>query len=176
IPIDALHPLTDGTILGDSGQYQGFFRFNPVGNVTTPFGAMQGVTEHRRSLINIGSKAYISGYPNGPLYEYDPAVPWNQLPGVNKNAKELGHFSDGVSLSGIKRSQVLAYSSTKNRIYTGGTRDRSGSGAGVGYYDFATKKFAGRFDGLEFYADDIGLVVFDALNRIVVSGTLGDNS
>ena len=173
IPIESLLLLPDGSLLGDVEQYQGFFRFEPASEKTRYFGKFKGITEGRSRLV-VGGKAYISGYPNAPLWEYHPNAPWVTTGAEDtNNPKLLGHYSNGVSHSGVKRSEILAYSSGNNRLYMAGLRDRSGHGAGIGYYDFAHKQFAGLNTKLNFYVGGLGLVVFD--NCVVFGGTIGDD-
>ena len=179
IPIESLLLLPDGSLLGDVVDYQGFFRFHPASGSMSVSGPFPGVTEGRSRLV-VGGKAYISGYPNAPLWEYDPNAPFATTgPRDTWNPKYLREYSDGVSLSGVKRSVTLAYSSKSDRLYMAGLRDRSGHGAGIGYYDFPSKQFAGLNAGLHFYVGGLGLVVFDNLfnnaGLVVFSGTIGDN-
>lgn len=164
IPIDSLTALPDDTVLGDVDQYQGFWRFDLMSGLTTRFGAWNGVTEgNARAVVN--GKVYLSGYPNGVLWEYDPTLPWSAT-----NPKKLGSYSDGVNLSGVKRANALAYHATSNRLFMAGLRDRTGFGAGVGYYDFALKKFFGHYAGLEAYTGHLGLAVVG--DYVVIGGNV----
>jgi hypothetical protein len=123
--------------------------------------------------ITVGSFFYASGYPNGPLYKYDPANPWLITgPNFGQNPLKLGNYSDGFSLSGIKRAEVLVYSSMHGRMYMGGLCDRSGVGAGIGYCTLSAKTFGGLHTGLDHVIGDLGLVVFDALDRVVFGGAI----
>ncbi len=165
IPVDSLYTLPDGSVVGDVEQYQGFFRVTD-GEIEN-FGAFAGVTEGSARLV-VNGLLYVSGYANGPLYVYNPALPWDGT----TNPKLLGFFAPSGTLSGVKRANALAY--VAGRIYMAGLRDRTATGSGIGYYDLTTKKFSGHYVGLENYSGHLGLVTFP--DRVVFGGltTTGD--
>ncbi len=175
IPVISLIALPDGSLFGDVDDYLGFYRLaggaNPPGALASsgPFG---GVTEGTARLV-VNGKAYLSGYPNAPLWEYNPNAAWDTAGGTNP--VRLGEYSDGVILSAVKRATVLQYDAIPNRLYMGGLCERSGKGSGIGYYDFATHAFAGNNTNLGFIFAHLGLAVFGALNRVVFGGLIGDN-
>lgn len=169
VALDAMVTLPSLAVFGNSIEYQGYFRYDPGDGQTTYYGlpaVAQRVSEVVYAIAN--GKVYITGYANGPLLEYDSAAAWSAT-----NPKSLGFYSNGVTLSGVKRAKALAYSATYNRMYMIGLRDRSGSGSGIGYYDFGTRTFAGTFANLNYYVGHLGLVVFDSHDRIVVGGEIG---
>ncbi len=168
IPVDSLWTLPDGSIFGDVEQYQGFFRITD--GAIQNFTAFNGVTEGYARIV-INGLMYFSGYANGPLYVYDPTKAWDSV----TNPKLLGYFAPGSTLSGVKRAAFLAYGSNPSRLYMVGLRDRTASGAGIGYYNFATKKFFGHFTGLNFYQGHLGLVVVDSLAKVIMGGQIGDD-
>ncbi len=169
IPIESLLTQHDGSILGNVEQYQGFFKHVPETGVTSYYGPFPNLAEGNARTA--ADKSYISGYPNAPLYEYIPGNDWSTVD--PKNPKKLGQFSDGLILSGVKRANVLVYNAINNRLYMGGLRERSGTGAGIGYYDFGSHLFAGHFTGLNFYVGHLGLAVFHLLSRVVFTGLIG---
>lgn len=159
IPIDSLTALPDDTVLFSVENYLGFGKFSLQSGETTTFGPWDGISEGNARVI-VDGKLYMSGYPPR-LEEYDPTQPWSPT-----NPKLLGSFSDGVNLAGTKRTNVLVY--RDGRIYSAGQREREGSGAGVGYYDFVTKKFAGHYAGLEMITGHLGLACVG--DRVVLGG------
>jgi hypothetical protein len=163
IAIESLLALPDNSVLGEVTQYGGHFRY--ANGATSRSNHGTGLGNSNAALV-VGSKAYLSGYPNGVLLEYDPAQPF-----ADANPKKLGSYSDGLTFSGVKRSTVLAHGN--DRLYMAGLRDRVAFGAGVGYYDLSTHAFAGHFTGLEHYTEGLGLVVLGS--RVVLGGTLGTN-
>ncbi len=175
--VDSLATLPDGvSVLGDVEQYQGFYRVNSDGSIEN-YGAWNAVTEGSARCVANG-KMYISGYPNGILEEYDPGADWDIATttlAALRNPKLLGSYSNGVSFSGVKRANALAYGATPSRLYMAGLRDRTAIGAGIGYYNFSgTPKFAGHFTGLNFYRGHLGLVV-SSLGYVIFGGLIGDD-
>jgi hypothetical protein len=59
-------------------------------------------------------------------------------------------------------------------LYLTGHRERTGTGAGIGYYESATKTFGGHHKDLNFLAPD-GLLVLDDLHRVILSGGINDD-
>jgi hypothetical protein len=181
IALESLLALPDNTLLGNAIQYQGFFRYNPRDKSTQFYGA-HGPSRGPRVVV--GDKVYISGYPNGVTYLYDPQKPWTsnrrmedlaekgtlseaQLAALNP--RKLGTFQD----AGAHYSYFLI-PSQNGRIYFGGRRERNGTGGGVGWYDPKTNTFGGHHKDLSFLTPR-GMVVLDGMQRIVYSGELGND-
>ncbi len=166
IPVQSIVVLPDKSIYGDVEQYQGAFRKTP-GESIVNFGEFHTVTEGDARAVANG-KLYISGYPNGALWEYDPDAEWSiEAPA---NPKKLGNYSNSTNLSGVKRAILLAYNASPSRLYMAGLRDRTAKGAGIGYYDFTSKTFAGHFTGLTYYYRRLGLAVVGS--KVVLSGAI----
>ncbi len=164
VPVNSLTALPDGSVFGDVEQYQGYFRVGANGeieNLGTIDPPNPGVAEGSARVI-VNGLLYFSGYANGPLYVYDPSKPWDGI----TNPKFLQYFAPSGTLSSIKRANALAYAA--GRIFMGGLRDRAATGAGIGYYDLATKKYGGHYLGLEDYNAHIGLLAFP--DRVVFGG------
>lgn len=171
VELESITVLPAGQVFGASIQYQGFFRYDLASAALLYYGEWNQIAEVAFCPTALSGKIYFTGYPNGVLYEYNPSSAWLVTgPGSSQNPKKLGNYSNGVTFSGVKRGRVLAYSSTYNRMYMVGERDRSGDGAGIGWYDFVAKNFGGTFTGLEAFDGHLGLVVFDALDRYVMGG------
>jgi hypothetical protein len=171
INIESLRTLPDNSLIGNAENYTGWFRYYPTTGVTTYFGPFQGISGEPKARLVVGGYLYASGYPNGPLWKYDRNAAWDTAGGTNPVL--LGYYSDGTILSAIKRSTHMAYSETHNRLYVAGLLQRSGSGGGIGYYDFGTHTFGGTHTNLGFYQAHLGLAVFDEHDRVVFSGQIG---
>ena len=167
VGIDSLVALPDGTLLGGAAQYHGFFRYDPDAGakagslLRTP---SLGISGGPRTVVS--GRAYLSGYPNGVLYAYDPARPWTAslVPSAADNPSYLGNFA----AAGAHYAYFLEPSAT-GRLYYAGRRERDGVGGGVGYYDIAGSRFAGHHDGLA-SLDPAGLAVLDDLEVVVYAG------
>lgn len=171
INLDSLFTLPSGNVFGSSLQYNGFFTFDPDTSATTYHAPWDQIAEPVYCPTDRSGKIYFSGYPNGALYEYDETQPWLVTgPAASQNPLKLGNYSNGVTLSGVKRSKVLVYSADLDRLYMVGDRDRSGDGAGIGYYKFSNDTFAGTFAGLSTYDSPLGLAVFDSIDRVALGG------
>lgn len=172
IDIESLVALPDGGVLGNLKQYHGFFRYDPKTDAITTFGA-HGPSQGPRVVMN--GLVYISGYPNGVLFAYDPSKPWTSTkaigdtPGTsNVNPARLGNFT----ATATKHAYFLAPS--RNRwLYYVGQRERDGFGSGIGVYDTVARTFAGHHQDLAML-DPRGLLVLDDLDRVVLSGQLRD--
>ena len=188
VEIESLVALPDGTLLGNGKQYHGFFRYDPKTRVNQVFGRY-GVSRGPR-LVHDGL-VYISGYPVSNFSVYDPAKPWTagKLPEAAKSAGDAARIPAGeapktppVDLNPKFLGNFYAYTATEysiflepgknGRIYFVGRRERNGVGGGIGYYDLAAKAFGGHHEGLNFL-EPRGLVVADALQRVVYSGAVG---
>jgi hypothetical protein len=181
IAIESLLALPDKTLLGNAIQYQGFFRYDPQTRKTEFFGA-HGPSRGPRVVVD--GKVYISGYPNGVTYVYDPTKPWtsnrrtedladkgtlSEAEQAALNPRKLGTFAE----AGAHYAYFLI-PSKNGRIYFGGRRERNGTGGGVGWYDPKTKAFGGHHKDLSFLTPR-GMVVLDELQRIVYSGEVGND-
>jgi hypothetical protein len=175
IAIGSLTALPDGSLLGDTKQYHGFFRYNPKDRSCQAYGA-HGPSGGPRLVVS--NRVYFCGYPSSVLYEYDPSKPWtsNRLLEESSDATtpvnptRLGYFAE-------KTGTHYAYfliPSKNGRLYFGGRRERTGIGGGVGWYDPATKMFAGHHEKLSFLKPR-GMKVVDELQRVIYSGMLQDD-
>jgi hypothetical protein len=178
VALESLIGLPDGTLLGNAKQYQGFFRYDPITKKTTFYGA-HGPSRGPRVVVD--DKVYISGYPNGVTFVYDPNKPWTSNRRLEEaedkgtlsaeelatiNPRKLGTFQD----AGAHYSYFLI-PSQNGRIYFGGRRERNGTGGGVGWYDPKTNTFGGHHENLGTLTPR-GMVVLDDIARIVYSGEL----
>ncbi|HMG53455.1 MAG TPA: hypothetical protein VK601_08230, partial [Kofleriaceae bacterium] len=97
---------------------------------------------------------------------YDPSQPWTATsePRPDANPRYLGNFA----AAGAHYAYFLEPSAS-GRLYYAGRRERDGVGGGVGYYDIATRQFAGHHRDLD-TLDPRGLAVLDDLGLVVYSG------
>lgn len=173
IAIESLIGLPDGTVMGNVQQYNGFFRYTPAAQKLEWFGK-HGPSRPAEAIY--GGKLYFSGYPGGQMFVFDPVRPWKSGPqggvsatGPEFNPELLGYFKE----SGAKYAYYLI-PAENGRLYFGGRREREGQGSCVGYYEPATKKFAGHHEKLNFLQPR-GMAVLPKLGRVVLSGQLIDD-
>ena len=169
IAIEALTPLSDGTVLGVTKQYHGFFK--TAGSSSTFLG---GPSPSQSVFASLDGTLYTTGYPNSVLYAYDPKQPWTgttpeKASAPDANPRLLGNFTQ----AGAKYAYFLAPS--QNRLYFAGRLERDGVGSGVGYYEPATKRFGGHHDNL-LGVTPAGLAVLPELQRVVLSEQLAPGS
>lgn len=175
IAIESLLALPDGTLLGNTKQYHGFFRYDPKAKTCVAYGA-HGPSGGPRVMMD--GLAWICGYPSSGLYAFDPTKTWtsNRLVeesadgSTARNPVHLGYFAQK---SGTHYAYFLLPSGN-GRLYFGGRRERTGIGGGVGFYEPSTKTFAGHHEKLSFLTPR-GMVVIDDLQRVVYSGRLQDD-
>jgi hypothetical protein len=147
IPIESLAPLPDGTLIGNSSQYNGFWRYNPTADSrdrTTWYGVRSGLDVSQPLLEVSDGLLYITGYPNGVLFSYDWSKPWgwvNPQDHTDHTPKKLGDFH---SKSKMKYARCLI-SGSNGRLYCAGHRERDGQGTGLGSYHRTKHQFAGQF-------------------------------
>ena len=167
VAIDSLVALPDGSLLGGAAQYHGFFRYAPgAGSKDGSLARFPslGISGGPRTVVN--GRVYLSGYPNGVLYAYDPTRPWTAslTPSATDNPSYLGNFA----AAGAHYAYFLEPSAS-GRLYYAGRRERDGVGGAIGSYDIAGAQFAGHHDALA-SLDPSGLAVLDDLQLVVYSG------
>ena len=156
--ISALALLPDGRLFSGGEDYVGSFVFDPKTDQATLLGRNQGVAPYTH--IVHGDKLYSSGYPAGPLYVFDPELPWTVYKGgppghpapdrtdPASNPRELGSFGGGTRVA-IAHSSALG---ADGRLYFGGFGERNYTGGGFGWYDPKTGQFDGFWKPLSGYA------------------------
>jgi hypothetical protein len=154
--ITPLSVLPDGRLYGTGDDYVGTFLFDTRTGKTSYCGPRTGLAPY--TAIVAGNKVYLSGYPGGPLFVYDPARPWTLgkggLPGqppasegsAASNPRRIGEF--GTTRVAIMHSSALG---ADGRIYFGGFGERSYTGGGLGWYDPKTGKLGGIWKPLSGY-------------------------
>lgn len=136
VRIESLLPLPDGSLLGNGYSYNGFFRWFPATGKVDYFG--KHGPDEAVSFFGEG-KAWICGYPNTVLYDYDPSQPWtskaNSPLGADVNPKMIGYF--GQTVTEAHHCRYLQ-APGNGRIYICGHRERWSTGTGLGYYEIAS--------------------------------------
>lgn len=165
--IESLIALPDGSLLGNTESYNGFFRYFPADRKLEYFGkhGPSGV----KSVWSEG-KVWLDGYPNVHLYAYDPAQPWTSRAKNPKDAKTnpevIGSFGQGTTEA---HHCKFLLAPGNGRIYICGHRERWSTGTGLGFYEIAT----GRKFGLGQANKDLepeGFIALPKPGRLVLSG------
>jgi hypothetical protein len=155
--INPLAVLPDGRLYGTGDDYAGTFIFDPRLEGTTYCGPRTGLAPY--TTIVCGGKLYSSGYAGGPLFVYDPALPWNlgkggpptqPVPSEDSpasNPRRAGEFRD--TRVAIMHGSALG---ADGKIYFGGFGERSYTGGGLGWYDPQTGRIDGFWKPLSGYA------------------------
>lgn len=168
IIIESLTALPDGTCMGGTQQYSGFFRYDPATDATTWYGVLvgnNGISQGDR-LVTPDGMMYICGYPQSRLLRFNPANQWISL----TNPILVGNYGG----SGAKYNYYLAYCHANNRLYSAGRREREGQGGGVGWNNVGTTTFGGTYANLNFL-NPSGFAVVESINRVVFSGNVIDD-
>ncbi|MHC4872033.1 MAG: hypothetical protein ACYTFY_09325 [Planctomycetota bacterium] len=173
-PVESLTVLPDGKLFGSVKQYQGFFWYNPKTNKIKRSG-LHGPS--RATLAQRDGNLYFCGYPSTNMWKYDYTKDWKSTGTAKEQEKSgsnplfIGYFAQQYTEAHY--CHFLEYAEN-DRIYICGKRERWSTGTGLGYYDVKTKK---KF-GLGTAMKDIypmGMLVFEKLDRVVVSGRLNNN-
>ena len=152
IALESLTPSSDG-VVGNAEQYGGVFQYHEPADTRSWWGPWSsGVSEPHWTTA--GGLLYVSGYPNGALYSYDPTAAWNlgtNPPTTAINPKYLGSLGlTGTQFAGIKYSRAVASSTIgTGRVFVAGDRDRNGVGCGIGYWDKQTNTLAGVYSSAD---------------------------
>jgi hypothetical protein len=170
IPIESLTALPDGSVMGSTIQYNGFFRWLPKERRCEYYGK-HGPSRAKTAVMN--GLLWFTGYPKCHLWSYDPARPWA---GAKDETREM---QDGANprLRGNFSAADAHYAYflepfADRQLYMLGRRERSGRGSAVGRYDVASGEFIGHHRDLEDLTPR-GLVLLPDLHRVVVSGQYG---
>lgn len=167
IPIESLSALPDGTLLGSTIQYNGFFRWFPKDRRFDAYGK-HGPSRAKTAIMN--GLLWITGYPKSHLWVFDPTKPWNatgeprQEQQADANPRLLGNFHDADA-----HYPYFLLPHGGRQLYMLGRRERSGAGSAIGRYDAGSNTFIGHHQNLH----DLfprGLVILPEMNRIVMSG------
>lgn len=173
IEIEALVTSNDG-IVGNAASYFGWIKYVGTGEAIW-YGGYTGISGGPR--LNLSGIIYLAGYPNGVLWQWNPAVAWQPSNAAAPNPKLLGYVGlNGTQFAGIKYVSVMQHAplaGTGGRLYICGTRQRNGEGSGIGSYDLVTKAFAGTFSAAGMSSvNPTGLVVLSGLSRVVMATSL----
>jgi len=150
-----LTELPDGRLLGTAGAYQGNFVFDPARGRAEHLGKCH--LSHYATAV-LGGKIYMSGYPNSPLYVYDPQKPWTAGAGEaggrtlddadpRSNPRRLLYMSEHAGT----HKMYGAAAGADGRAYFGGQWIRNGAAGGLAWYDPKTEKAGGFWEAFSNY-------------------------
>lgn len=169
--IESLTLLPDGTILGNTHQYHGWWRLDPTTGKHEHFG--QGGPSGVKTVLTDG-KVFFSGYPNTNLSAFDTTKPWTSpktgAPGSpDDNPLYIGSQGQGRS----EAHHAVAMAAAQGRVYTLGQRERWSTGSGLSCYDTATGKFIAL--GQENKdLEPVHMITMPAQGKVIVSGAKKD--
>lgn len=156
--INPLAVLPDGRLYGTGDDYVGTFIFDPKTDRTTYCGPRVGLAPY--TCIVCDGLLYLSGYPGGALFVFDPTKPWTLGKGGppgnpppdradrRSNPRFVGEF-DRTTRVGLMHSSALG---ADGCVYFGGFGLRHYTGGGFGWYDPKTRKLDGFWRPLSGYA------------------------
>lgn len=161
VPIEVMVTAPDGILIG-AQQYQGFVRYDGTTHTGEWFGAQSGNTIAQPLALYVPSidSIFLAGYPDGTLFDYDPESPWETFPtqvnpallgfygpsGNQKSRIKFAGYPSPPSGFGSSGSLVWDPSTGTGRLYCAGTKERTGSGAGIGYWDRQSNTIEGTAD------------------------------
>lgn len=156
--LNPLSLLPDGRLYGTGDDYVGSFLFDPRTDKITYLGPRTGLAPYTTTVC--GNRLYLSGYPGGQLFVFDPerdftlgkgGPPGNPAPNQahpSSNPRYMGSF-DRFTRVGLMHSSVLG---ADGNIYFGGFGLRHYMGGGFGWYDPKTRTMDGFWRPLSGYA------------------------
>ena len=172
VKIESLTLLPDGSVLGSTAQYHGWFRYYPDKESHEYFG--KGGPSGAKIAV-VGGKVYFAGYPNTSLSVYDPAKPWTNSKTGRAGAPQLTNPTH-LGYQGQGRSEAhhaITMAQAKGRVYTQGLRERWATGTGLCCYNIATKQFTAL--GQENKdLKPVHMIAMPQMERIIVSGAKKD--
>jgi len=183
--IQRLDLLPNGKFFGAAVSYGGMFIYDE-GQNSSSFAGQYGLSHYSTTVVD--DLVYVSGYPNGPLYEFNTSKPINRdgynfntsngtfepILGSDKSAelnpRFIGHLE---SVAGIHK----VFTSTegeKGKVYFGGRFERNGIGGGLAWYDPATDSI----DGYSAPFNDYQIISMTSSldKKYIIISTLGVNT
>jgi hypothetical protein len=177
--------LPDGRLFGTGDGYKGRFLFDPKTDKITPLGRGGGSLY---CIVMSGDKLYWSGYPSGPVFEFDPSKPWTLEKGGDPGTKMVLSMDTEAYESGVNprrvhkdyfeifkqtrvKKMLSATAAADGRLYFGGKGQRDYEGGGLSWCDPKTGEVGGMWK--PFDRRDIGWVTTAAQGRYVVIGCDG---
>jgi len=149
LAVHRLALLPDGRLFGTAAAYSGRFLFDPRNGEATPLGN-GGPSIY--ALAVYGDKLYWSGYPSGPIDEFDPAKPWTLLKGgppghdpPDIESPESNPRRVVPALFGATRVKKMfsAVPGADGCLYFGGIGIRDYSGGSLAWFDPRTAQASG---------------------------------
>lgn len=146
--VDKLVTLPDGAILGATRPYGELFRFDPATGKREVLGSHRDLSAYGMRVA--GGSVYLSGYPNVPLWRYDPARPYTaykdtpttKAPPVTDAASNPRQLLVAGPTTGAHYGRFVVADS-KGRIHVGAHAERNRVGGAFVTYEPATGTWAG---------------------------------
>ena len=158
LPIHRVVEMPDGRIFGTAGPYEGNFIYDSEANKSVHLGKIP--LSHYCTAFFRG-KIYMSGYPNSPLYIYDPTKPW--IFGKQEVGQKVLRRNDPSNnpwsplylskVAGTVKSYA-AVAGADGRVYFGGRWYRSGNGGGFAWWDVEKQEAGGMWEIFSNYQID----------------------
>jgi hypothetical protein len=170
--------LEDGRIWGTAPGGRGRFLFDPK------TGSLSNLGDAGMSIYAIASangKLYWSGYPSGPIYEYDPNVPWTPDRGGPPGTTKFDYLAAGNNPHLVHRDYFEPHNKTRVKkmlsavvgadgaVYFGGRGQRDYEGGGLAWYDPATGKVEGLWKPFADYP--IGFITTAVHKRYIIASS-----
>lgn len=135
-----LMEMPDGRLFGTAGAYLGNFIYDPKEGKAVHLGKCQ--LSHYSTAFLMG-KIYMSGYPNSPLYVFDPSLPWTTGKVIEgrlisdddprANPRRLLYMGS-INLAGTHKMYAAAVGAD-GKVYFGGRWIRNGECGGLAWYN-----------------------------------------
>jgi len=160
LAIHRLVPLPDGRLFGTAQAYSGRFLFDPKTGQGTPLGN-GGPSIY--ALAVFGDKLYWSGYPSGPVDQFDPSRPWTLLkggppgqepPDIKSPQSNPRRVVDSLFKETRVKKVFSAVVGADRRLYLGGAGIRDYAGGSLAWLDPESGEFGGMwrpFSGYRIY-------------------------
>ncbi|SFV51415.1 hypothetical protein MNB_SM-4-540 [hydrothermal vent metagenome] len=151
--INRVVKLSDTKVMAGSNGYGPYVIYDTINDTYTKSPGSLGVS--LSTMIEHNGKVYMSGYPRGVLFEYDPTKEWTQgihnydpnIPSTKTDMRDqdlnprwCGKLAEHGS--GAHKIYASAKGSDGN-LYFGGQWMRDGNGGGLAWYNPATKEMGG---------------------------------
>ncbi len=150
-PIRRMAPLADGSLFTLGESYGQALIFDPKTNQRKILGSTMSVY----SMLPVGNKLYLCGYPSSQVWIYDPAKPWTvgasmptDTPPDNGDEAVATADSNPAKVAILKEFADIhmpwaTAAGADGRVYFGGKVVRIGDGGGLGWWDPRENKGGG---------------------------------
>lgn len=178
LSIHRLFRMDDGRIWGTAHGGRGRFIYDPASKCLTDLGDA-GMSVY--AIASANGKLYWSGYPSGPIYEYDPKLPWTGDRGGPPGTPKFEYMAAGNNPHLVHRDYFEPNKKTRVKkvlsaalgadgmVYFGGRGQRDYEGGSLSWYDPATGKVDGIWKPFEKYP--IGFITTAVQKRYIIASS-----